>query len=164
LRQRNQEHEIMTKQIDELMLFVAENFTATERDAVDELRATLEAALKPGEVVGYVASPITWKSDRFHSEQTPKITQHPQPEYGFVHPVYTTPPAQTDALKRIAAACTDPDTTDALDALVAAPPAQTPPRLTDAEVDAIARQPTYLGHPYRAIETAVRRSFGVNDE
>lgn len=41
---------------------------------------------------GYITDPITWKSERFHSEQLVKVTQHRQPEYGYVHPVYTTAP------------------------------------------------------------------------
>lgn len=39
-------------------------------------------------IVGYTTKPITWTSERHHSEQITKITQRAQSEHGFVHPVY----------------------------------------------------------------------------
>lgn len=60
-----------------------ERLTA-ENETLRAKMAELDPAYK---TVGYTTSTITWKSDRHHSEQIVKITQHPQPEYGFVHAV-----------------------------------------------------------------------------
>lgn len=59
--------------------------------AIEELRrlhAENEALKANHKIVGYTTKPITWTSERHHSEQIMKITQRAQPEHGFVHPVY----------------------------------------------------------------------------
>ena len=52
------------------------------------LHAENEALKANHKIVGYTTKPITWNSERHHSEQIMKITQRAQPEHGFVHPVY----------------------------------------------------------------------------
>ena len=52
------------------------------------LHAENEALKANHKIVGYTTKPITWTSERHHSEQIMKITQRAQPEHGFVHPVY----------------------------------------------------------------------------
>ena len=52
------------------------------------LHAENEALKANHKIVGYTTKPITWTSERHHSEQIMKITQRAQPEHGFVNPVY----------------------------------------------------------------------------
>ena len=108
----------MTKQIDELMALVADNFQATEYDSHSKLRTALEAALKPGDKVATLQAIVDSNT-------------------GF---------------KRDAA-----------------PPAQTPvpPRLTEQAVRDFCEALNHsavIAADIRAIESAVRKQFGVNDE
>ena len=57
-------------------------------DELRRLHAENEALKANHKIVGYTTKPITWNSERHHSEQIMKITQRAQPEHGFVHPVY----------------------------------------------------------------------------
>jgi hypothetical protein len=123
----------MTK-IDEIMLFVAENYAVTEVGATDKLRATLEAALKPGEPVMI-----------YHGRCIIDCGEH------GAHDV--------EMLKMIPKGAK----------LYTAPPAQTPPRLTDADFERITGEEIALSYDgdvqtWRAVERAVRKQFGVNDE
>jgi len=194
-------------QIDKLMALFDEAAEAsfdqglhrrTLDDAPEEKREVfkkaLEAALKPGLPDGWVPCTITYEGQ--HPEEVAygpqrlmdRLKKWLDKYFAMrVEEAALKPGLDRDALKRIAAACTDPDTTDALDALVATPPAQTPmrmsapdergyatftatppPRLTDDQIheiyDQVAKQEPYSvavtrRNVARAIETAVRKSW-----
>jgi hypothetical protein len=131
----------MTKQVDELMkIGMANAFSAKTKAAKEKaLRTALEAALKPGVLVAEViADEEGYAFIKWHGDES---------RFHEIHPIgtkfYTAPPAQTPV----------------------------PPRLTDADsqkmwdvacysIPGWSRHLTYA----RAIESAVRKQFGVKDE
>jgi hypothetical protein len=137
----------MTKQIDELMALVVEYGVYPSDVLHQAVQVALEAALKPGvEPIGYrykyknCFGNIVWSFELPRSSDT-KVLE--------TVPVFAAPQAQTDHI---------------VDANK-----KVPPRLTDAELEEITGEDiasSYSGHveTWRAIETAVRKQFGVNDE
>ncbi len=144
----------MTKQIDELMqIGMANAFSAkTKTEKEKALRTALEAALKPvhtssdvrePDVLGAIINGRTYadrlENDyRFECEAGPLRLCSDWVEFRRCFEwlaEHTAPPAQTPV----------------------------PPRLTDAELLAITAKPLHIGNYARAIETAVRKQFGVTE-
>ena len=138
----------MTKQVDELMRLADEyayaNTEDQERSNREALRTALEAALKPGsEPIAYLYHDARIPNDAhpwLHSTLLVLAADRRQGLPGET-PLYTAPPAQTP-----------------------------PPRLTDEQIGNIhyiesecREQPSPMAFA-RAIESAVRKQFGVNDE
>jgi hypothetical protein len=119
--------------------FVGDDTMPRRREA---LKQAIEAALKPGEPIGWSITCNGNHTGNFY--QSSEVAE----------------------VRLIEANRKYPKDVRTIEPLFAAPPAQTPPRrLTDYQISVIAVDNPPDVHIYgRAIETAVRKQFGVNDE
>lgn len=167
----------MTNQIDEIMRLVDDlletEHTATRKGGRAFLKSALEAALKPGE-------PVAWMSpgkERLEFSRADTVYgSHTIPLYTALPEQPASWPIDEGVAGRIAEQhCLSYETVQLIARqLMTAPPAQTPvpPRLTEQEINhcikfpsagsAITRDGSTSQRIARAIESAVRRQFGID--
>jgi hypothetical protein len=176
----------MTKQIDELME-LANDVYAHKNGAFDALRTALEAALKPDPSCDDVKLAEKIMSDCGHNTNDTHLLERITNRIAM----HTSPPVQPDVkpgepigyrykykncFGNVVWSFEPPSSIDTqvletVPVYTAAPPAQTtpPPRLAIGQLcEAIKKSRGYVTDDEvvmaRAIESAVRRQFGVNDE
>jgi hypothetical protein len=173
----------MTKQIDDLMVLAwamtnALSIGAKTR-AESELRTALEAALKPGEPAAkYIGECADGSLVQLYDEMkngtelyaaAPPAQTHADDEsvYGSIMgAAYDFRDAHLTGSTNLKRTAHEELDAAVRQALTPAPPAQTPPRLTDEQLSQVMEQVDFTYAPTkfaRAIETAVRKQFGVQE-
>jgi hypothetical protein len=144
--------------------------TNSQDKAIADFKQALEAALKPGEPVAFMYTAIhnTGTTHGPYLVFKPGHMDAMSASKGAVAiPLYTAPPALCHCKDRPASECHgewEPGCDLGGNEAHARP---YPPRLTDEGIDDAVTNAGHTLDPYgyfRAVESAVRRQFGVNDE